>query len=154
MKIDVARMQDAGCRLEGVESAKDLGFDGSEVFQFLEGVRYVLSAYVVADQLFVSGTLEAEVTAPCARCTETTGLRLLEPGFERHYEVSEEIESVDLTLDIREAIILAFPNYPVCRGDCRGLCSQCGKNLNEGTCVCRPPEDPRWAGLTDLGKGK
>ena len=60
------------------------------------------------------------------------------------------LESVDLTEDIRESIILAFPHYPVCKPECKGLCPQCGENLNRQTCSCQPPADDRWAGLEGL----
>ena len=43
---------------------------------------------------------------------------------------------------------------PLCRDDCRGLCPQCGTNLNTGTCDCSPVwEDPRLAALKAI-KGK
>jgi uncharacterized protein len=42
---------------------------------------------------------------------------------------------------------------PLCRDDCRGLCAQCGTNLNEGACECDGAmEDPRLAPLRELGK--
>jgi uncharacterized protein len=38
-----------------------------------------------------------------------------------------------------------------CRADCKGLCPQCGKNLNQEQCSCsREVEDPRWAALKDV----
>jgi uncharacterized protein len=40
---------------------------------------------------------------------------------------------------------------PLCREDCRGLCSECGTNLNSGACACAPAwEDPRLAPLKAL----
>jgi uncharacterized protein len=40
---------------------------------------------------------------------------------------------------------------PLCREDCKGLCAQCGTNLNLGSCDCAPVwEDPRLAGLKAL----
>jgi uncharacterized protein len=62
----------------------------------------------------------------------------------------------DLVLDVTEAVrqhlLLAVPMVPICRPDCRGLCSQCGGNLNEQDCGCEPLEtiDPRLAPLLDL----
>jgi uncharacterized protein len=57
---------------------------------------------------------------------------------------------LDLGGPIREELILAVPEYVLCREDCRGLCAQCGKDLNEGPCECRPEPDPRWAKLEAL----
>jgi uncharacterized protein len=51
---------------------------------------------------------------------------------------------------IREELILAVPEYVLCREECRGLCPRCGKDLNEGPCACRPEPDPRWAALEAL----
>ena len=52
---------------------------------------------------------------------------------------------------MREQFYLALPMKPLCREDCKGLCPQCGTNLNTGTCECRPEwEDPRLAALKAL----
>src|SRR5437879_13900238 len=55
---------------------------------------------------------------------------------------------------VRQEVILAVPFRPQCRADCRGLCRQCGQDLNVGTCACAPPPDPRWAVLREYVKGK
>jgi uncharacterized protein len=52
---------------------------------------------------------------------------------------------------LREQFYLALPMKPLCRDACAGLCSQCGTNLNTGTCQCTPQwEDPRLAPLKGL----
>ena len=48
---------------------------------------------------------------------------------------------VDLTEQILEALSLAVPMKPLCRPDCKGLCANCGKNLNEGSCGCAKSVD-------------
>ncbi len=45
--------------------------------------------------------------------------------------------TIDLEIGIRESIILAIPNAPVCKEDCQGLCPVCGKNLNKEKCNCK-----------------
>lgn len=45
-------------------------------------------------------------------------------------------EQVDLAPMIREQIILAEPMQPICREDCRGLCSVCGQDRNITSCRC------------------
>jgi uncharacterized protein len=44
---------------------------------------------------------------------------------------------IDLSVGIREAIVLAQPITPVCKQDCSGLCPVCGTNLNLKRCGCR-----------------
>ena len=34
------------------------------------------------------------------------------------------------------AILVDVPLVPLCADDCKGICPQCGKNLNEGACAC------------------
>jgi uncharacterized protein len=65
-------------------------------------------------------------------------------------QVSEDLVEYDLTPMVIEAMIIEEPIQLRCREDCLGLCGQCGKNLNEGTCSCSKPEDSRWEGLKKL----
>ena len=61
----------------------------------------------------------------------------------------------DLMVDIdgiaREALVLALPAQVLCSDMCRGLCPQCGRDLNQGTCKCgEHASDERWNKLKDL----
>lgn len=47
---------------------------------------------------------------------------------------------IDLTNDLRDFIMLALPGQNLCSEDCKGLCSQCGADLNETTCSCLKPD--------------
>ncbi|MDA0577799.1 MAG: DUF177 domain-containing protein [Verrucomicrobia bacterium] len=69
----------------------------------------------------------------------------------RHPVGAGNRDCVDLTEDIREAIILAFSGYPVCNPDCKGLCASCGMNLNKAACRCTPPDENRWTILDQFG---
>jgi uncharacterized protein len=52
---------------------------------------------------------------------------------------------------VREQVLIALPMKPLCREDCRGLCPQCGKELNAGACACEHETgDPRLAALKNL----
>jgi uncharacterized protein len=52
---------------------------------------------------------------------------------------------------VRESLLLALPMHPLCREDCKGLCPQCGRNLNNGPCGCNTEAgDDRWAALKAL----
>ncbi len=64
-----------------------------------------------------------------------------------------EGDAVDLDELVREQILLALPTRTLCREECKGLCPECGANLNAGECDCAQKEiDPRWAALADLKK--
>ncbi len=58
---------------------------------------------------------------------------------------------LDLEELVRADVLLELPTKVLCSEDCRGLCSQCGKNLNEGSCTCEKKQiDPRLAVLSQL----
>ena len=66
------------------------------------------------------------------------------------YYLDDAISLSDL---LQEQFYLTIPMKPLCREGCRGLCSQCGTNLNEGACTCAAAwEDPRLAPLRGFGK--
>jgi len=58
---------------------------------------------------------------------------------------------VDITDLVRDAIILTVPLKPICSDNCKGLCSICGHNLNQGECGCKSERiDSRWNRLSQL----
>ena len=60
-------------------------------------------------------------------------------------------KTIDLDPIVREQVLLALPMNVVCREDCRGLCIQCGQNLNETQCGHEQKVmDPRLAALKDI----
>ena len=62
-----------------------------------------------------------------------------------------ENETIDLGLLMAEQFYLALPMKPLCSVECKGLCPECGANLNRATCTCtRGWEDPRFAVLKRL----
>jgi uncharacterized protein len=60
-------------------------------------------------------------------------------------------EHLDLGELMHEQFVLALPMKPLCGEGCKGLCQQCGTNLNKASCDCAPAwKDPRMAGLEGL----
>ncbi|HYH99465.1 DUF177 domain-containing protein [Hyalangium sp.] len=69
-------------------------------------------------------------------------------------DADEEVfdgKTIDLDPIVREQVLLALPMNAVCREDCKGLCAQCGQNLNEKQCGCETKvTDPRLAPLMNI----
>jgi uncharacterized protein len=66
-------------------------------------------------------------------------------------QVVGEDAFIDLSPIVRDLSLLDLPMQPICRPDCRGLCPECGQNLNEGECDCdRGDVDPRLEALRKL----
>ena len=112
-----------------------------------------------AGVLHLEGAVWADMLCICDRC-----------GNEFESEKTTEVEVVlaeedlgddpnlyliqDGVVDAGEIMstcfILDMETKFLCREDCRGLCSKCGKNLNLGDCDCRAEIDPRFAVLQQL----
>ncbi|MDY7229922.1 YceD family protein [Hyalangium rubrum] len=72
-------------------------------------------------------------------------------GLEDADEVIFDGKTIDLDPIVREQVLLALPMSAVCREDCKGLCAQCGQNLNEKQCGCEQKViDPRLAPLMNI----
>lgn len=149
--IDVARLDKEGEDLEGVIDDAVLELEGDELLHPFAGIRYNLFAQQLGTELLVRGSLSQDFDAVCSRCGADFDFTVTVPDFTVSIEVDEKTEFADLTDELRQSIILALPTYPVCRQDCRGVCSSCGKNLNEGPCTCsHEVRDSRWGALDGL----
>jgi len=87
--------------------------------------------------VFAKGRAEAVVRYTCNRCLvewcESVAVNVAELlGDDGDYPL-DGVE-VDLEAPLRDAVVLALPLLPLCRPDCRGLCTTCGADLNTGSC--------------------
>jgi DUF177 domain-containing protein len=120
----------------------------------------------------VQGRATTRLMLQCGRCLEEMEVPV-DARFELRYvpqeenrgEDEREIAEDDLTtafyregtLDVvemlREQFQLALPMKPLCAESCRGLCPECGANLNRSDCGCEPKwVDPRLEPLKALLK--
>ena len=125
--------------------------------------------HIVKD-IRIDGRLDTRVQLACARCLEAV-VQDVEHKFDLLYRPQgadagrEELsvtaaeaevsyyrgEGLLLEDVLQEQVLLALPLKVICRDDCRGLCSHCGKNLNLEQCACTEGvEDPRWQALKDI----
>lgn len=152
--IWVERVPPEGERFEGELPGSVLDLDNDLEYRPAGDISYSLFVQVISGKVVARGKVGARVRFNCSRCL-TEGARNIETDdFQVVREIEEGIESVDLTPDIRESIILFFSGYPVCNAGCRGLCSKCGRNLNEGECDCESVADDRWFVLDALELNK
>lgn len=86
------------------------------------------------DTLHFHGHLSSRVEHLCGRCLVQVQDDVAYP-FDFFYEIRGQSE-IDALPDLREIFLLDHPINFVCRDDCRGLCPNCGINLNEATCQC------------------
>lgn len=62
-----------------------------------------------------------------------------------------EGDRIDVSDFVRSAVVLGMPMKVLCSESCKGLCHQCGANLNEGPCSCDKDSEPAvWSALKDI----
>ncbi len=145
------------------EVGATLSLDVDEVHQTLRDLKvdYVRGHLLLTRTnrgVLAKGQFSTELEAECVRCLDPFHLALTVP-MEEMFAFSAAADPIyfiddgwlDLRAPLREQIMLALPMHSLCRPDCRGLCSNCGHNLNEGSCTCSTEQiDPRLADLRRL----
>ena len=111
--------------------------------------------------LFVQGKFSGDTTLDCVRCLKEFGTSLQWELSELYAfsqkTVSEsglllpESAQIDLAPILREYALLEVPIKPLCRLDCKGLCIECGQDLNIKDCGhSQDDNDSPFAALKDL----
>jgi uncharacterized protein len=141
-----------------------------DAYRVVAPVQLAFEVHKDGKQFRLVGGVQTTLGLGCSRCLEDFTLPVdasfdllylphAENAGEGEVEVEDDDlgtafyhdEEIDLGQLMREQFYLALPMKPLCRESCRGLCPQCGTNLNSGTCTCSPTwTDPRLEGLRAL----
>lgn len=105
------------------------------------------------DSIYITTDVDTTVLVECRRCINplevdiATTLDLLfsigsaspEPDVddERYYDG----EILDISEDVRRALILEIPTWSLCSEACEGLCPECGADLNTTECACEMTDE-------------
>lgn len=124
-------------------------------FTFIDDVGIQIEIFKTEKDVFISGLITTTIKISCIRCLDDFDSPLeaefrytLCPSDEREFSAEMEInredldviyyqgDSIDIAPLIREQILLNIPSYPLCQESCKGVCPQCGSNLNQAPCQC------------------
>lgn len=138
--------------------------------RFAQPFRGEAEAWNTGDSFLVKARLTGEATLECSRCLTEFDFPLtvnfseeFRPGQPSPNGEQEEDEEgrtfsryegdeIDLSEPFRQSILLELPIKALCTEACKGLCPNCGANLNEDPCRCAGEEkaDPRLSALKKL----
>ena len=151
MIIEIGKISYEGSQYQGdLAQARD-SLEKSDVARPAGPLAYDIRVELVGTEILIRGTTSLPMEFTCVRCGEIFSTTMEDSSFLRAYECKPEMFEVDLTEDLRESIILMLPPHPVCREECRGLCSGCGLNLNLDDCTCeKETGDLCWSELKNL----
>ena len=100
------------------------------------------------NNICVTADITSAVSVECRRCIKpfeidvATTLNLFFSFINESSDPDEadmryyDGETLDVSEDARQALILEIPMWPLCSETCEGLCPQCGSELNTGACSC------------------
>ncbi len=98
------------------------------------------------DRLVVTGSFQASLKAPCARCLKDV-CRPVRLSFSEEFAKNDPEaytlagERISLDKMVEDIILLNLPAKFLCNEDCKGLCPLCGADLNQKTCACQKREE-------------
>ena len=173
MLLDIARIREPHLRIERTD--EPAAFGAEDAFRIVSPVHLGFDLHKDGERVRVAGSLQTVIELSCSRCLERFAIPVdstfdllyvpasSQPTTTDEREVEEDDldtsyyrdGAIDLADLVREQLYLALPMKPLCEEACRGLCSQCGTNLNSGSCSCATNwEDPRLAPLKALARNK
>lgn len=175
--VQLDSLKSGSYRAKGSLRPAALSIDADSAFSF-SGPLELDVRISTTDQLtiYASGTLGYRAKGECRKCLKVLevarqsavhgvfalpeALQRLSPENRENetddiWELDPGQKNLDLSGLVHECLLLDYPMYLQCSADCRGLCPNCGADLNLKDCVCRTESvDARWAKLLELKEKK
>jgi len=153
--FNLRNLEEDSLFLKGQLAAADLELESlDELIHVNEPLVYDLEIQKLEEAVLAQGTLSLKLDCECVRCLKPFRQTLKLEDWACHLPLDgeEKVEiindSVDLTPHIREDIVLAFPQHPLCKPTCRGLV---GTLKKKGKAVgTKAPTASAWAALDQL----
>ena len=167
--LDVKELAVRKLRLRKSFAPGSIDYQSSEIKQ-VAPLEVTATAELLEGQIRIEGQLDTRIEMVCARCLEPVVEEVsrsfdlfyaplpkeAKPREDRLKDDDTEIafyqgDGLFLADVLREQVLLALPLKAICRSDCRGMCPNCGANLNHEECRCEThATDPRLAPLARL----
>ena len=130
---------------------------GPDLYRFSEPLSWDVTVTNTGEAFLLAGGVSGEGVTQCARCLDDVTVSF-EGDIEGYFLINSEVDHpedldddefdvlpddhiIDLMPLIQAALFIEAPTIPLCREDCKGICPQCGANLNDGPCGCTFEED-------------
>lgn len=147
--LDLLKKQDID--IAGEEPPSFLDVEASEMLSFRDNIHYQLHAALVSNGVLVTGSVNTLYDGVCGRCLENFKGKFGTSELCLFYENVCGAE-LDISNDVRAALVVEIPMNCICNENCLGLCHSCGCNLNKEQCGCAETDDGngQWSELNKL----
>jgi len=161
VKISIDHIQEKPLGLHGEEPLENfpvlVRMQANNECVFTGPIRYDIIVGREYDHLRVTGRVSTPLTLTCSRCLTTyqsavdSSFTIIfsrgtseEAALEEEAELSEQDlisatfsgDEIDLTHEVEEQVAMEVPLKPLCGEECKGLCPNCGADLNQAPCSC------------------
>ena len=127
LEVNLRHLEKQNVTLQGELSPAELDLENVDSIIHPGPLRYDLEVEKLDKSLLVQGELHTVLECECVRCLKKIDYPLDFPNWAAHLPLEGEDQvdvindCVDLTQPIREDILLAFPQHPLCEAECKGL---------------------------------
>jgi uncharacterized protein len=147
MIIKIANLSNGVHCFDFDKSVEDLGLEDSFSGLIKASVKLDKSTH----QIVLDIESKANYTFVCDRCGADSNTDLL-AKFQLVYifssqkiesedsnvkYITPDVDKINISDDLKEYLILSVPMKNLCSPDCKGLCPECGTNLNKKKCKCK-----------------
>ncbi len=149
MKIHVHHIPEGGLKQHATYDPSTLDMERSDI-HLREPFDVEAFMTLAEKELVVKADIRCPSVMACARCLDEFPSTIRAAAV-FSYTV-QPTDVVDITEDVRQEILLAYPMVPLCRPDCKGLCRNCGQNLNAASCSHQAAVHRVSEGSADVGR--
>lgn len=113
LKVPLEALERGPFQLEGVLPGTVLDLEREVSIRNVGEVSYDLKAERTGGEVLVTGRVEAPMELECVRSGRFFSTTVRDSAFLRDYSTEELGDELDLTDDVREAVVIQIPGYPV-----------------------------------------
>jgi uncharacterized protein len=133
MKILVRQIGPEGMDLQESFAVETVEMAQTDVVRFLLPFDTKAKVTRGRDEILAPVTVTSRYASFCSRCLEELA-QDWSVQFTLTFNTKEYPEFIEIDEEIRQELILNLPVRVLCRDNCKGLCIDCGANLNKQAC--------------------
>ena len=148
MKILRQELYEIEGNLKKIINLSDLQIDNLNLLK--DEIEINLNFSRTHNSVDINGELNSDFFETCDKCIDTfnknkklsfrvivsendANMKNLNSEF-IYFDINKN--EIDLSSVIRDTLLLEKPMKSICKENCKGLCSNCGINLNKNACIC------------------
>lgn len=136
MKIAIKDILPEGIEVAGQIAPELIGLTPQDEGYFIAPLDVQARVTRVKDTALAKTRVHGLYRSACGRCLAVVE-RDWNGNFLFDFVVDKQTEAVELDEDVRQEVLLNLPPRVLCKEDCKGICPNCGADLNNEQCKCR-----------------